>query len=640
MKYAKTTYRIIICCGIFVLLQYAYRYHFYYIEQLQLFRFSKQYAADTIIRPGGLSLYIARFLVRFYAFPAIGALVTAILLTSASILTYRLAEKFLPPRISLLVSLLPACGLFILHTDMNYNIQGTVAYLIALTIINVYITIDAGGKRLAAGFAIVPALFFVAGSVVSLFAIFVVIWELIRKNPRWYLILLLQAEVALIGLAAMRLSLQGELRMLLLPDAYYDPLIKNKIVYYPWCALLISIIAAWLFRRRTMTAPVTLKREAVTVAMTLLPFFTFLTLTCENDKRLILKTVEQDYYLRNGRWDKIIETFPAKRHNLQIMNVMNLALAQTNRLGDRLFDYRPQGYESLLAEWDDTQVNAIALSDIYYHIGDIAVAQKLAFEGMVSSLNGGNVRLLQRLIETNIIFGEYAVAEKYIRLLEQTLLYKGKAQRYRTFLYNDTAVENDRTLGNKRKALIKNNTLAVSNNTIETLEQLVENHAENPLPMQYLLATCLMNKDLKTFRALLDKHFRTAMLPSLSISHQEAVIALEQDNPGFWIKNGVSASVEKKFRAFDASMTENHTIPGFESVMQSSYGNTYWYYLLFNNIKPIKPNAPNNLYHVDSHPHSAPHGGGGGGETPQTQNKLQRYYRILRTTPTRRITPR
>jgi hypothetical protein len=499
--------------------------------------------------------------------------------------------------------------------------------------------INSAGKRLAAGLIIALALFSVAGAVVSLFAIFVLIWEIIRKNPCWYLTLIIPAEVVLIGLAAIRLNLRDELRMLLLPDTYYEPLIRNRTVYYPWCTLLLSIIATWLLRRRATANPVSIspKRELLMAVMTLLPFFALLVWACESDKRLILKTVEQDYYLHNDRWDKIIETFPQGQYNLQIMNVMNLALAQTNRLGDRLFDYNPQGYQSVLAEWDDTQVNAIALSDVYYHIGDIAVAQKLAFEGMVSSLNGGNVRLLQRLIETNIIFGEYPVAEKYIRLLEQTLLYKGIAQRYRTFLYNDTAVENDRTLGNKRKALIKNNTYAVSNSIIETFGRLAENDAENPLPIQYLLAICLTNKDLKTFRTLLDKHFRTAALPALSISHQEAVIALEQDNPGFWIKNGVSTGVEKKFRAFDADMTKNHRIPGFESMMQSSYGNTYWYYLLFNNIKPIKPNAPNDLYNVDSHPHSAPFRGG---VNPLTQRKLQRYFRIMRTSPSRQILPR
>lgn len=601
MKYTKITYWTVVCCSIFLLLQYAYRYHFYYIEQLQLFRFSRQYASDIIIGPGGLSLYIARFLVQFYLFPVAGALVTACLLTSASILTHRLLEKISPSRTALFVSLLPAVSLFILHTDMNYNIQGTIACLIMLITANLYVTIHPFTKRLAAGLIMAPVLFFTAGAVVSLFAIFVSIWEIIRKNPGWYFILILPAEVALTGLLALYLNRQGELSMIILPDAYYDPLIKNKTVYYAWCTFPVSLIIARLsgkgiFRARPESAAASPKKVWTVTALQLLAFFAFLLWISVNDKRILLKSVEQDYYLRSCRWDKIIETFPAERHSLQMMNVLNHALAQKNLLGYRLFDYNPQGYQSVLAEWDDTQVNAIALSDIYYHIGDIAVAQKLAFEGMVSSLNGGNVRLLQRLIETNIIFREYPVAEKYIRLLEQTLPYRKKAQYYRTFLYDDTAVENDRVLGNKRKALIKNNVYAVSNNRLETFERLAGHHAGNPLPMQYLLAICLTNKDLKTFRAILEKYFRTDQLPALSTNQQEAVIALEQDNPGFWITNGVSPGVEKRFRAFDADMTINRAAPDFKEKMRLSHGNTYWYYLLFNNIKTINANATNDLY--------------------------------------------
>ncbi|MDR1222744.1 MAG: DUF6057 family protein [Tannerella sp.] len=620
MKYTKMVYWIMIYCILFSALQYVYRYHFYYIEQLQLFRFGWQYASDTILQPGGLSLYVARFLVQFYALPAAGALVTAFLLMSASMLVHRLTEKCHPPRIGFLLCLLPACFLFFLHTDMNYNIQGTVAYLIMLVMINGYVRINAFGKRLAAGLILVPVLFLLAGATVSLFALFVTVWEFIHTDSRRYLTLILPAEAVLIGLTALYLNREGELRAILMPDAYYERLLENSIVYYAWLALPVSYLASFLFGKYKSPAtpkpkpvPSSFKREAVMTALLLFPFLLTVAWTVKNDKRLILKTVEQDYYLRNCWWDKIIETFPPERYSLQMMNVMNHALAQKNLLGERLFDYNPQGARSILAEWDDTHVNAIALSDIYYHIGDVAVAQKLAFEGAVSSLNDGNVRLLQRLIETNIIFREYPVAEKYIRLLEQTLLYREKAQYYRTFLYNDAAVGNDPALGSKRKALIKNNVYAAPSNRTRTFERLAENHAENPLPMQYLLAVCLADKDLKTFRALLDKHFRTAALPALSTGHQEAVIALEQDNPGFWIKNGVSTGVEKKFRAFDADMIQNRRLPDFKEKMQRSHGNTYWYYLLFNDIKTTRSAAAGDVYSNDSYSCASILVGGGGG---------------------------
>ncbi|MDR0698320.1 MAG: DMT family transporter, partial [Tannerella sp.] len=630
MKYKKIIFWTIIYCGLFLLLQYTvYRYHFYYIEQLQLFLSTRQYASDTILQPGGLSRYLAGFIVQFFMFPTSGALITSLLLTSVGILTQCLSEKIAHSRITFLVSLIPTGLLFILHTDMNYNIQGTIACLIMLTALNIYAGINTFIKRIVTGMIMVPVLFFVAGAVVSLFAIIVAFWEFIRKNPGRYYSLILFVEVALIGVASIYLNLHGELRMILLPDAYYEFLLKNKIIYYTWYAFPLALITTRIFgkskfRISARAATLSSGKETAITTLPALAFFIFLIWTSVNDKRLILKSVEQDYYLRNCRWDKIIETFPSEGYNLQIMNVMNLALSQKNLLGDRLFDYNKQGHQNILAEWDDTHVNAIALSDIYYYIGDVAVAQKLAFEGMVISLNNGNVRLLQRLIETNLISGEYPVAEKYIRLLEQTLFYKKKAQQYRTFLYNDEAVENDYALGNKRKAFVfvKDNMYAGSINMFETFDRLTEHQPGNTLPLQYMLAICLTNKDLKTFRALHEKYFRTDMRPSLSISHQEALIALEQGNPGFWIKNGVSTQVEKRFRAFDMDM-HNRNHPDFKEKMRLAHGNTYWYYLLFNDIKTNKLNENNKLYRDDTRPHAPNMGGGGGGVNPQIRWTLR-----------------
>jgi hypothetical protein len=605
MTYKKIIFWTIIYCSIFLLLQATvYRYHFYYIEQLQLFLSNRQYAANTIFQPGGLSRYLAGFLIQFFMFPTAGALITSLLLTSVGILTQCLSEKIAPSPIPFLVSMIPVGLLFILHTDMHYHIQGTIACLIMLMALNGYAGINTFVKRIVTGMILVPVLFFVAGAVVSLFAIIVAFLDFMRKNTGWYYCLILFVEVVLIGVVSTYLNLHGALRMILLPDAYYEFLLKNKIIYYVWCAFPLALITVRIFGKSKF------RISAGATLLFSLAFFLFLVWISVNDKRLILKSVEQDYYLRNCRWDKIIETFPSERYNLQIMNVLNHALAQKNLLGDRLFDYNRQGSQGILAEWDDTHVNAIALSDIYYYIGDIAVAQKLAFEGMVISLNDGNVRLLQRLIETNLISGEYPVAEKYICLLEQTLFYKKKARQYRTFLYNDEAVENDYALGNKRKAFVKNSAYTGSNSMFETFGRLMEHHPENPLPLQYMLAICLTNKDLKTFRALHEKYFRTNILPSLSISHQEALIALEQDHPGFWIKNGVSVQVEKRFRAFDMEMYNRHH-PDFKEKMRLTYGNTYWYYLLFNDIKTNHSNESNKLYGDDTFPY-APNLAGGG----------------------------
>jgi hypothetical protein len=573
-KFGTTIYWAIVYCSLAVLLQYGYRYYFFYTEQLQLFLFSGGYAADTVLQPGGPALYIARFIVQFYSLPFVGALTTALMLTLICVLTKRLSDTTAKSPANYLLSILPACLLIFAHTDINYNVQGTIACLMMLAAMMLYIKIQSFKLRLAVGGLMIPVLFFAAGAAVSLFALLGMLFEVMSKNRRWYSAAIYFLEVAAAGFVSLYLGWQGELRLIILPDAYYEPLLNDKVIYYVWAAFPAAWVLALFFKRNKLLN----KHTKVIIALQMVSYCALLV---SDNRMMIFKSMEQDYYLRRGQWDRIIETFTAEKSNTQMTNVLSLALAQKGLLGDRLFAYHPQGRKSVLAEWDNTQTNAIALCDIYFGIGDIATAQKFALEGMISSLNGGNVRLLQRLVETNLIYGEYAVAKKYIELLEQTLFYRTKGHEYRKFLYDDKAIAKDSLLGGKRKALSNGNRYAVSNNPLQTFEQLANNNPAAPLPMQYLLALCLTNRDLKTFRTLITKYHRTKMLPTLSTSHQEAVIALEQDNPTFWIKNGVTSKVEQRFRAFDADVRQRN-IANFDGRMRQSHGETYWYYLLFN----------------------------------------------------------
>ena len=61
---------IILGLTLFVLfvafLQTNYCYHFYYMEQIQLFLFNAQWAEDVLLQPGGVSLWLSRFMVQFF----------------------------------------------------------------------------------------------------------------------------------------------------------------------------------------------------------------------------------------------------------------------------------------------------------------------------------------------------------------------------------------------------------------------------------------------------------------------------------------------------------------------------------------------------------------------------------------------
>lgn len=566
-------YIVFVFAGLFSYLQFTQAYYFYYIEQLQLFLSTWQYAVETLCQIGGCVEYLSRWACQFFVCPGVGALVMAALLTFIVFLLQKVLERLMGAS-SYFLSALPVVPLLYLLSDRSYLLQGTWALAFMLSFLWGYTAVARWQLRLVVGLLLQLALFAMAGPVAFLFSVMAFVYELLADRRHCWRFLLLPVVMLAAGGASVYLRWVGELRFALTPDAYYDPLLHSPTMLYSWYALLISLLAAGLCRR--------LKQPEGKLAF-LWPVVSFSVLAGmvwllpERDNKIDL---EQDYYLRHKEWDKIVSSFQAGQPTVQWMNILNLALAKQGKLGDSLMDYPQNESGSLLGSWDHSVGNAIALADIYYHIGDIASAQKLAFEGYLSSLQGGNPRLLQLLVKANLIFGAYPVAEKYLNLLEHTFYYKEWAMRYRSYL-SDAAVEADAELGGKRKALSKEGRYAVSPRLTEVLEQLAVNNPDEPLAIQYLAGFYLVNRNLKAYASLLDRYYRTDVWPSLSVIHQQAVVALLQDKPGEWVKRGVNLKVERQFNLFDRDMQLYHRQPEFKQIMAEKHGHTYWYYLMF-----------------------------------------------------------
>lgn len=69
MKYKLVVFWLIVFGVLFAFLQTGFEYHFYYIEQSQLFLFSETYIKNKLVLPGGFSMLVAEFLVQFLSAP-------------------------------------------------------------------------------------------------------------------------------------------------------------------------------------------------------------------------------------------------------------------------------------------------------------------------------------------------------------------------------------------------------------------------------------------------------------------------------------------------------------------------------------------------------------------------------------------
>ncbi len=567
---------IFVLIGIF--LQYQYAYFFFYQEQQQLFLLTEQYARDTIFVPGGTASYIAGFLQQFYLLTGGGAFLTSMLLVGIGWIGGNLLSHFSGKQKLWVnfISLLPVTGLLILHTSLSYRLAGTIALLMCLIGWQIYLKFFSIRYRWLLGVSLLSILYLLGGSVYFLFVLGLVVleWVLNTKSPKYSLLTTIIYLVSCLGWVIISLLMHwtGDVEQIVLPDAYYEFSEGVNWLYYIWGFYLFSLLGGHWLQKKNFPLKWSIFLSAVWLGMC----FYFVP---RMQSKIQLYTYERDWYLRNHQWEQIIKTFRNDLASVQTLNVLNLALACRGELGDKMFSYPQDGVKTLLATWDNSLMSALICSDICYQVGDIASAQKIAFEGFVTSTNG-NVRLLQRLVETNIICGSYQVAEKYIALLEKTLFYKTWAFEQRSYL-TDVAVESNSEYASKRLSLQGQGTYAVSSNFVQTLKQLIDNDPQNTLAFQYLSGFLLLNRNLNAFRELYDMYYHSDIWSELSLSQQQAVVALEQDSPGNWAKMGVSLATEQAYGSFAQDLADKRGYINFVEEIAKNHGNTYWFYLLF-----------------------------------------------------------
>ena len=251
----------------------------------------------------------------------------------------------------------------------------------------------------------------------------------------------------------------------------------------------------------------------------------------------------------------------------------NLELAREGRLAEDAFTKVQYTTSGLVLEWEQDWRLAELLSDIYYEAGHMALAQRYAFEASAFAKGDYNPSMLRRLIQTNIIYGAYAVAEKYIATLEGDRKYGKWAAAQRRFLGNDEAVAADPEYGAKRKCIPQEDFLS-STIGIEDLERVIDANPEHHNSIEYLGVYYLLACDFESFTALLEKYYGTAALPRLPRSFAEAVCLMSEMNYGYLRKYGVDGAIYKRYCAFADRLGAGL------GLSMEKYSDTYWYYVM------------------------------------------------------------
>ena len=273
-------------------------------------------------------------------------------------------------------------------------------------------------------------------------------------------------------------------------------------------------------------------------------------------------------------WERVIAEYADDGENVYYDRIarLNLALAQKGELAEKAFTYTQAGSAGLLPEWSPDGENGALLSDIYFAMGYVSLSQRMAFETDVLAPEGHNPAMLARLVQTNLIFGAYKVAEKYIIELEKDPATRAWAQSQRRFLSNDAAIENDPLLSSMRRCIPEENFTSGELGLTDALRAIIKTNPKHRQAIEYLGTLYLLDMDFEAFRAFLDEFYGTEALPELPRAFSEAACMLSEMEHGYWKTVGVSQETYRNFRDFVKRLGTGLSMDRFED--------TYFYYVM------------------------------------------------------------
>jgi hypothetical protein len=273
-----------------------------------------------------------------------------------------------------------------------------------------------------------------------------------------------------------------------------------------------------------------------------------------------------EYYF--GNYDKVIRLVEsADELTAQMLFFYNLVQAQHGQLPDNLLKYTSTDLGTFHKIGPDTPMLTIRnMNELYWVLGDMTFTERAAMMTNVFSHNNRNVRMMRRLAECNIVSGDSLAAEKYLRILDKTLVYHRWAENLRQHgkdIYRE-----------KMKMVPQRDTITVSDNAHFLMMQLLDTNADNLVALDYILCSTLLLKDITNFKRDYDRYCTERGKPRLKTLYQEALciwLAGTNASPEEWQKYIHRQDVLQRFQQYNSQRGN----PAFKD--------TYWYY--FDKIK-------------------------------------------------------
>lgn len=481
MKYLEKNINVILGIGfvfsVFVFFAYRFPSLLPYQEQWQMFMFDSEYFNARISVPGGLSVYISEFFVQFFYNSLTGALILALLLGLMMFLQTLLNRHTSNRNAAFFLSFIPVFMVWCLISGSNVK----VAFLVALIFSQMFMLLYPEGASLLPKCIVMMAeiivLYWIAGPAVFVYVLYVATRQLEHKY-----IAIGAFVCALLCVLISAYFVPYPLGRLFMGVGFCSNIKEISILYI--CTLLmvgiLPFVAGFVPERRLgFVTHLVIGLILILVSVFCMPF-------AVDSREYEVK--EYDYLVRTKQWDKIVEKAKEKNPDMPLtVASLNLALAMKGQLSHAM-EFFQNGVQGAFPRFDSLPQSSLMAMEIYYYVGLVNSSQRLAFEAQEALPDYGmSSRLMKRLVETNLINGQYEVARKYLLLMRNTLFYRKWADATMALLDDEDAISSHSTYGYLRRVRLNDDFLFSDVEIDKIMGQLIMHDKSNVMATQYLL---------------------------------------------------------------------------------------------------------------------------------------------------------
>jgi len=543
----------------------AYPHHLHFQEQYQLFQSTWSYFHQVARMPGGYADWLGRFFTQYFYNSWSGAVLISLLLTAIQILTWCQMPRKTP--LLYAISFIPAAALLVFLCDENALMGAVVAILIAELVSFLLSLIKADSARRFLEFAIIPLLFHWLGSL----SIVYILLTASREKKFW----LSAAGIGVFLLCPIVASWFYPQSLRDIAEGIHYHRIPGTFATWPWIAAATIILSVYVAKFRFPELRTTASRVIGIMGFMIICAGTWYFVRSAADMAKE-KDMKYDYLAGMEMWNETVAVAEKdKPTDAAALTCLNIALAQDKLMSSHMFDYEQSGADGLLPRLELDHVSPLAVGEALYQIGMTSTAQRYFFEAQecIPDLQK-SARLHKRLVETNLINGNYYVALKFLEPLKYARNYKHWARETEELLAEPDSLVNHPVYGRFIAERFRKNDFIFDYSNMGTmLKALCQENKKNDLAFDYLLSWNLLNKDLTGFveglslnpKAVKAKHYQEAVMLNWSLNHED----------GAEMPSTLRKDVAQRFSRFMADRSKG------EEYCKEKYGDTYWFYYYY-----------------------------------------------------------